>query len=253
MTTRVSVVVPLYNEEEGLPLLVDKLTTLRQRLAPQCELECVLVDDGSQDGTLEKLRQYFNGTPNVITVAHGRNRGLGAALRSGFQHASGEVIATIDADCTFDPLILPSLLEAMERENADIAIGSPYHPQGGVENVVPWRLFLSRGASRLYRMVCPAKLFSYTSLMRAYRRRVLERVTPESNGFDGVTELLLRALFAGYRAVEIPTVLRRRASGVSKMNIARTIKAHLRLASRALLWRFRRPSAAVLARSSKQS
>jgi dolichol-phosphate mannosyltransferase len=237
MPTTVSVIAPLFNEEKGLPLLAEKLAALRHQLAPKYELECVLVDDGSLDRTQEAVQQCFADTPNVVKAGHDRNRGLGAAMRTGFRNASGRIVCTIDADCTFEPLEIPKLLAALEATGADIAVGSPYHPQGGVENVVPWRLALSQGASRLYRRICRSNLYSYTSLMRAYRRPVVERISFESDGFVAVTEVLLRALREGYRVVEVPTVLRRRVTGASKMNVLRNILAHLALASRALGWR----------------
>jgi dolichol-phosphate mannosyltransferase len=238
MPIRVSVIAPLFNEEQGIPRLAEKLARLREQLGPKYELECVLVDDGSRDQTWEAVESCFANTPQIVKVAHDCNRGLGAAMRTGFRNATGSIVCTIDADCTFDPLELPKFLAAMEEGNADIATGSPYHPKGGVENVVPWRLFLSQGASKIYRVICRGKLYSYTSLMRAYRRDVVERISFASDGFVAVTEILLRALNEGYRVVEVPMVLRRRATGVSKMNVARNILAHLVLASRVLVWRF---------------
>ena len=241
MPIRVSVIAPLFNEELGIPRLAETLAKLRDRLRPKYELECVLVDDGSRDQTFEAVERCFANTAQIVKVAHDCNRGLGAAMRTGFRNATGSIVCTIDADCTFNPLELHKLLTAMAEENADIATGSPYHPQGGVENVVPWRLFLSQGASKVYRVICRGKLFSYTSLMRAYRRDVVERISFESDGFVAVTEILLRALNEGYKVVEVPMVLRRRATGVSKMNVARNIMAHLVLASRVFVGRFLPP------------
>jgi dolichol-phosphate mannosyltransferase len=103
---------------------------------------------------------------------------------------------------------------------------------------VGWRLFLSRGASWMYRLVCSNKLYTYTSMMRAYRRPVVETVHIESEGFAGVTEILLRASRQGYRVAEVPMVLRSRVTGVSKMKVMRSIKMHLQLMFRALCWRF---------------
>jgi dolichol-phosphate mannosyltransferase len=237
MSTQVSLIVPLFNEEKGVSLLASRLAMLRERLLPQYELECVLVDDGSNDETVKTIGSYFAAYPNVKILKHGRNRGAGAAMRTGFQGASGDILCTIDADCTFDPLEIPKLLEAMEREKADIAIGSPYHPRGGVENVVPWRLFLSKGASVMHRCISRSKLYSYTSFLRAYRRPVLENIAFESNGFVAVTELLMKALLRGYTAVEVPTVLRRRITGVSKMNVYRNVISHLRLGFSVMYWR----------------
>jgi dolichol-phosphate mannosyltransferase len=237
MPTQVSLIVPLFNEEKGIPMLADRLNKLRQQLLPDYQLECVLVDDGSTDHTVKSVAPAFGEIPNVRLVEHGKNRGAGAAMRTGFQNASGDILCTIDADCTFDPLEIPNLLRAMEREKADIAIGSPYHPSGGVENVVPWRLFLSKGASLMHRSISRSRLYSYTSFLRAYRRDVLDKVQFESNGFVAVTELLMKALLLGYTAVEVPTILRRRVTGVSKMNVYRNVIAHLRLGCSVIYWR----------------
>jgi dolichol-phosphate mannosyltransferase len=235
---RVSVVAPLYNEKDGLQMLAGTLSQLAKLLAPGYELECVLVDDGSKDGTTEEAKKCFASFPLVIHAKHDRNRGLGAAVRTGLGKATGEVICTIDSDCTFDPLRIPEMLALMERENVDIVTASPYHPQGGVENVPPWRLLLSKGASVVYRRVSACKLYSYTSLLRAYRRQVIETIPFESDGFSATTELLLKAAQKGFTVAEIPMVLRTRAIGVSKMKVMNTITMHLGLMSQALWWRF---------------
>ena len=233
----ISVVAPLYNEQDGIPMLAQTFSELAVRLAPKYELECVLVDDGSQDGTSSEAKRCFAWCPRVVQAKHDRNRGLGAAVRTGFGHATGDVVCTIDADCTFDPLKIPNMLELMDLEGADIVTASPYHPEGGVENVVPWRLVLSRGASVLYRSICTCKLYSYTSLMRAYRRPVIETVMFKSNGFAATTELLLRAAQRGYKVAELPMVLKSRAIGASRMKVMYTIQTHLGLMAQALWWR----------------
>jgi dolichol-phosphate mannosyltransferase len=234
---RVSIIAPLYNEKDGIPMLAETLSLVAIQLAPNYEVEFVLVDDGSRDGTSQENVKYFARFPKAIHARHDRNRGLGAAVRTGFAHATGDVVCTIDADCTFDPLHLPGMLEVMEREGTDIVTGSPYHPQGGVENVGLGRLLLSRGASVLYRRLSVCKLYSYTSLMRAYRRQVVETVPFTCDGFAATTELLLRAAHKGYTVSEVPMVLKSRAIGASKIKIIRTIRTHLELMVRAVCWR----------------
>src|SRR5205823_11396157 len=130
MAIRVSLVVPLFNEEKGISMLVNRVRRLHEKLQPRYELECLLVDDGSRDATVAVLHERFSGFSWVRILEHGNNRGAGAAMRTGFRKASGDILCTMDADCTFDPLEIPRLLEAMERERADIGIGSPYHPEG---------------------------------------------------------------------------------------------------------------------------
>jgi dolichol-phosphate mannosyltransferase len=235
--TRLSVVVPLYNEKPGLPMLADALSMLGARLAPEYELECVLVDDGSHDGTADEAQKCFAHVPRFTLVKHDRNRGPGAAVRTGFGVVTGDVVCTMDSDCTFDPLSIPLMLKVMHEQKADIVTASPYHPQGGVENVPAWRLVLSRGASFLYRRICACKLYTYTSFMRAYRRDVIETVAFEHNGFAAFTEMLLRAAHQGYKIAEFPMVLKSRAVGGSKMKVMYTIRTHLSLMIAAVWWR----------------
>ena len=139
--------------------------------------------------------------------------GLGAAVRTGFGKATGDVICTIDSDCTFDPSEHSIDVEALDDQKADIVTASPYHPDGGVENVPPWRLLLSRGASVIYRRLCACKLYTYTSFMRSIAGDVIETVTFENDGFAAFTEMLLRAGLQGYKVAEIPMVLKSRAVG----------------------------------------
>jgi dolichol-phosphate mannosyltransferase len=245
----------MYNEKDSIPMLAETLGRLGERLSSRYELEIVLVDDGSHDGTTEEARKYFASLPRVILLQHGRNRGPGAAIRTGFAKATGDIVCTIDSDCTFDPLRIPRMLELMDARQVDIVTASPYHPQGGVENVPPWRLLLSRGASVLYRRICSCKLYTYTSFMRVYRRRVIDTVSFEGDGFAAFTEILLRAAHQGYRVAELPEVLKSRASGASKMKVMYTVRTHMLLMLRALWWRLsdRKTGAVALAKHSAGS
>jgi dolichol-phosphate mannosyltransferase len=224
----VSIVIPVFNEEDGIAQLKQKLLRLNDLLSERFELELVFVDDGSRDRTVLVLIDEFNHTGlRYKIVEHGVNRGVGAAFRSGFQQSSGSFICTIDADCSYSPDGLRQLLAALQSSRADIAVASPYHPDGGVEGVPGWRLLLSKGCSLLYRMVCPVKLYTYTSIFRAYRADVVRNVRFESAGFVSAPEILIAAARRGYTITEVPLVLRGRAIGRSKMKIARTIGTHL--------------------------
>ena len=229
----VSVVVPIFNEEDGIGLLREKLLKLKGLLENTYRLEFVFVDDGSNDRTVERLRQQFADVEVPFQIVeHGRNRGVGAAFRSGFQVCSGKLICTIDADCTYSPEGLRWLLAALESTGADIAVASPYHPDGGVEGVPWWRLALSRRCSALYRWASPLKLYTYTSIFRAYRSEVVRNVSFASDGFVSAAEILLAAGRQGYRVTEVPMVLRARSIGRSKMKVLRTIISHLRMLRR---------------------
>jgi dolichol-phosphate mannosyltransferase len=122
--------------------------------------------------------------------------------------------------------------------DVDLVTASPYHPQGAVDNVPAYRLFFSRGASFLYRLLVKWNLYTWTALFRAYRVQVVRTVPFASNGFLAGTEILVNAIFAGYRAAEYPTVLHSRVFGQSKAKIARTVRAHLGYQASVLKRRF---------------
>lgn len=234
----VTIIVPCFNEEETIPMLREVLERLLGQLAERYEVETLFVDDGSRDRTRELLEKVAPALRGRVLV-HERNRGISEAFRTGFQAARGEIVCTIDADCTFDPLALVPMLARLEEAGADIVAASPYHPDGGVEGVPAWRLVLSRGASWLYARILPVKLYSYTACFRVYRRRAVETLEFRDPGFLGVAEMLISALLAGMTVVEYPLTLRRRVTGASKMNTVRTVRHHARFMARLMGRRLR--------------
>jgi dolichol-phosphate mannosyltransferase len=234
-----SVVIPYYNEIDNVAKLRDELLPVIARLAETCQAEVVFVDDGSTDGTYQALVDTLgNGTAQVSLryERHEVNRGLGAALRTGFAAACGEVIVSTDSDGTYRFSEIPALLSCLTPE-VDIVTASPYHPRGGVAGVPGYRLVLSRGSSAIYRILVRWSIHTYTCLFRAYRRRVIERVPFQSDGFLAGTELLVNGMLMGYRVAEYPAVLYSRAGGTSKAKLVRTIRAHLGFQGRVLLRR----------------
>lgn len=222
-----SVVVPLFQEESGVEHLQQGLTRFRAIEERVRKVDFVLVDDGSTDRTQELLRKHFAGWPAEI-LRHPTNQGLTAALRTGSSAAKGELVAWLDSDLTYEPEVLTALAAQIDA-GADVACASCYHPEGEVVGVPRWRLWLSQLASRRYRSLTAAPLHTFTCMVRVYRREVLARCPMTRGGFLGVTEVLLRALLAGYRIVETPAVLKRRRAGVSKMRTWRVGLQHLEL------------------------
>jgi len=227
----ISIVIPCHNEEAGLASLEQQLGPVLNTLRATSLVELVLVDDGSSDATWERMQTLAAGSGlgagHVVLRKHERNRGLGAALRTGFAAATGRIIVTTDSDATYRFSEIPLLLERL-TPGIDIVTASPYHPQGGVDGVPAYRLILSRGSSAIYRLIVGGQLHTYTALFRAYRQDVIRAVTFEADGFLAVAELLVNAIRSGYRVAEYPTVLHSRVAGVSKAKLARTIAAHVR-------------------------
>ncbi|MGF1627953.1 MAG: glycosyltransferase [Kiloniellaceae bacterium] len=235
--TPLTLVIPCYNEAETLRYLAKTLQRFAEQAGTLFDLHYVLVDDGSRDDTWALLQQYFGDQDRFRLIRHGANRGIAAALITGFCHAHTEYLASLDADCTFAPEQLIEMMSLMTEE-VDVVAASPAHAQGSMRTVPAWRALLSRGAAFMYRCVLSHKLTSYTSCFRLYRRRALQGITVYDPGFCGVTEILGRLDLAGCRIVEYPAVLETRLLGRSKIKILRTVAGHLRLALQLATWRW---------------
>ncbi|MBP7999446.1 MAG: glycosyltransferase family 2 protein [Chloroflexi bacterium] len=225
-----SIIIPCFNEEDNITQLQNKLMPVVRDLAQTRTIEIVFVDDGSADNTWVLMNETFAALKeNNVTIRfekHPRNLGLGAAIRTGFAAATGDIIVTTDSDGTYKFTEIPAMLAYMTPD-IDIVTASPYHPQGGVDGVPAYRLILSKGSSFIYRLIVKWDIYCYTALFRAYRHEVIDNIPFHADGYLAGTEFMVKAMQAGYRVAEYPTVLYRRNFGVSKARIARTIKAHL--------------------------
>jgi dolichol-phosphate mannosyltransferase len=226
--SRLAVIVPCCNEADSLAKLSAELVRLRAALAERYDVELILVDDGSTDQTWILLQDFFGGQREVQLVRHPSNRGLAAAIRTGLTQTTADVAASLDADCTYDPLQLVPMLDLLAPD-VDLVVASPYHPAGEVRGVPAWRLALSRLASRLYGAVMRNRLHTYTSCVRIYRRSSVIGLPPTSGGFVGIVELIWQLDRRGGKIVEYPAILTARQTGRSKMRVARAALTHSRL------------------------
>lgn len=229
MTPTVSVIVPCLNEELNITPTIQRLAGLQGKDDPW---EVLIIDDGSTDRTAALASEAAALYPWLRVIRHERNMGLGAAMRTGFAAARGQIICSMDSDCTFAPERLPELIALVQSGGADVATGSPWHPSSSKGDVHPVRKLLSQSCSKLYRILLRSDLHCYTSLFRAYRREVIERIPVTSNGFVAVAEFLIAALRAGYKVREMPVRLDRRVHGESKIHVMASIRSHVRLLGR---------------------
>ena len=209
-----SVVVPLYNEEESLPHLVQQLT---DALRPSGErFELVLVNDGSSDRTAEVLEQLSHEVPELVAVLLRKNYGQTAAMAAGFDVAQGDVIVSLDGDLQNDPADIAMLLAKL-REGYDLVSGWRHQRQdAALQRKLP-----SRIANRLIGRVTGVKLHDYGCSLKAYRREVLSdmRLYGELHRF-----LPALAFIEGARITEVKVNHRARQYGSSKYGIDRTFR-----------------------------
>jgi glycosyltransferase involved in cell wall biosynthesis len=208
------VVVPLYNEEESLPHLVEQLLAA---LRPSGErFELVLVNDGSSDRTAEGLERLSRDIPELVGVLLRKNYGQTAAMAAGFDVAQGEVIVSLDGDLQNDPADIPMLLAKL-REGYDLVSGWRHQRQdAALQRKLP-----SKIANRLIGRVTGVRLHDYGCSLKAYSRDVLSdmRLYGELHRF-----LPALAFIEGARITEVKVNHRARQFGSSKYGIDRTFR-----------------------------
>jgi len=220
---RACVVLPTYNERENIAAIVPAI------LAASPELDVLVVDDSSPDGTGALAQELAGREPRVRVLHRQRKEGLGRAYLAGFEVALGAGygrILEMDADFSHDPSRLPALL-ATSRD-ADLVLGSRYVPGGGTRNWGLGRRLLSRGGSLYARLILGVPVRDLTGGFKCFRREVLERIdlrSVTSAGYAFQIELTYRALRAGFRVVEVPIVFADRRVGQSKMSRAIVLEA----------------------------
>lgn len=218
----ISVVVPCCNEAGS----VRRFQTELFPFLPEPR-EIIAVDDGSTDGTAAELAKL-----PVKVVRHEANRGLGAALRSGFAAATGDWVVTLDADLTFHPRHIADLTRRQQETDADLVSGSPFEAKG---SDVPWaRRLPSLMLNAFYRGLFTHALSSYTPIFRLYRRASLNQVKLSSEGFEINAEIAARFVQKRFKVAETPVPLTTRTEGVSKLDRWRELRRHARLILRLL-------------------
>ncbi len=204
LNKRISVVIPAYNENEMILETLNECISSLNGAKP----EIIVVDDGSLDGTLEKVQKFAKENKNVKVVNYGGNQGKGYAVKYGFQHATGDIVAFIDADLNLHPRQIKTLLEYMKRYNVDVVVGSKRHPESKV-NYPFERKVLSDIYYLFIKTLFGLPVKDTQAGLKLYKREVLEDVLPKvlvkRYAFD--IEILANAHRLGYKIMESPIEL----------------------------------------------
>lgn len=206
---RVSVIVPVFNEERTLDEVI------RRVRATGAVHEIVAVDDGSSDRSPEILAALAeSGTPPVTVVRHEKNGGKGAAVRTGFARVTGDVVIVQDADLELDPAEFPRLFAPLHEGRADVVFGVRFaHGRGET----PWLGYLgNRFFSILASVLFLRRLNDVLTCYRAMRADVAREVEPRSAGFGMDAEQGCRAIRRGYRIEQVPVTYTPRSRGQGK-------------------------------------
>jgi glycosyltransferase involved in cell wall biosynthesis len=213
--TVLSIVIPAYNEENGIAEIARRVLSVEPALlqAGVERLELLVVDDGSRDRTAEVAESI----PGVRLIRHPRNRGYGAALKTGFSKASGELIGFLDADGTYPPEYFPQLCQAAIK-GADLVIGSR---MAGEASQMPFtRRVGNFFFANLLTLLSHQKVTDSASGMRVFRREILEQVYPLPDGLNLTPVMSTRAVHEKVHIEEVPIPYSERV-GRSKLSVVR--------------------------------
>lgn len=232
---KIAVVIPTYNEKENLPKITAQLIAL-----PLDDLQLLVIDDNSPDGTGQVAEDLVKQYPGRISVMHRTGKlGLGTAYVSGFKQLLAtdvDAIAQMDADFSHPPEKLVELAAALQK--TDVAAGSRYVKGGSLDEKWPlWRKYLSRFGNEYARIILGVPILDVTGGFRMWKREALEAILVNdirSNGYIFQVEMAYVALKLGFKFKEIPIHFNERVFGQSKMNLSIQVEAALRV------WQLRR-------------
>jgi glycosyltransferase involved in cell wall biosynthesis len=227
-TPRLSVVVPLFNEEESVGMLVQKISDALNSTAVHYEI--ILVDDGSNDTTWQKILNLSERHAHMRGIKFRRNFGQTAAMVAGFDHARGQYIATMDGDLQNDPEDIPRMMEIIERENCDIVSGWRKNRKDHFSRVIP-----SKIANFIISKTTGVHLHDYGCSLKVYRADCIRSIHAYGEMHRFFPAL---ASMTGARVVEMPVNHQPRRFGKSKYGFNRIFKVFSDIFSMNLIIRF---------------
>jgi glycosyltransferase involved in cell wall biosynthesis len=208
---KLSIIVPVYNEIATINEILRRIRAVRlavpvgygERNGTEVvlEREIVVVDDGSTDGTRDYLRS-LEGEPDLITVFHEQNQGKGAAVRTGLQHATGDVLLIQDADLEYDPRDYPALLQPILEGRAKAVYGSRF--RGPTRAMFFWHMVGNRFLTLVTNVLYDTILSDMETCYKVFSREIAEQLDLRATGWGFDPEITAQILRRGHRIYEVP-------------------------------------------------
>jgi len=203
----ISIILPCFNEEAILENNISTIVSYLREREFKYNWEIVIINDGSRDSTGKIADALADKSQHIRVIHHPTNLNLGNALKTGFKNSKGEIIVVLDIDLSYSVDHIEKMVDVLIEKNSDIVIASPYMPGGKVTDVPFTRRIMSRWVNEFMRIAAQDKYYTYTGMVRAYKREFIQTVNLKTKDYEVNPEILYKAMILRARVVEIPAHL----------------------------------------------
>ena len=196
---KLSIIIPVYNENQTLPSLLQEV--LAAPLPDHMEKEILIIDDGSNDGSTDQLKE-LDGYPSIKILKHKTNQGKGAALRTGMNEATGDIVLIQDADLEYSPRHYEDLLSPLLKGKSDVVYGSRF--LGEIKDMTAVNWIANKISSWTFNILFQTKLTDINTGFKVFPREILNHIKIKARDFDFETEFTAKIVRKGFSILEIP-------------------------------------------------
>lgn len=231
---KLSIVVPCHNEADNIVRLIERIEA-----AVTLSHELVIVNDHSNDRTVELVNQLARQNKNISLVENRLNKGFANALKSGFANCKTDIIIPVMGDLCDDLSTIEQMYNKI-NDGYDVVCGSRYCGSGSRLGGSRFKAFLSYWAGKSLYWLLGIPTHDIANAFKMYRKKVIESMALESTGFEISMEIPLKAYYLGFKITEVPTVWKERTQGKSSFKIFKLLPRYLKLYLRALRMRLKK-------------
>lgn len=219
---RISVIIPTYNEKTNIEILIPQIESLLQKKFKN-DFEIIVVDDNSPDGTADSVIRLNKKYGNARVIVRNGRKGIGNALKEGYNNAKGDLILSTDADLSFDARDMLRLIQKIEK-GYDFVVGSRHIYSNYYQKPnFPTKIkgFVSKFGNIVVRFLSGVDIRDFSANFRVIKRSVWSKLKISDNTNSMLLEIILKTKYKGYKITEIPVMFKDRRYGKSKLNLAK--------------------------------